>query len=183
MCQLDGRILYGLRAFFKQLIVKVIPNFSLLFPMGALIDPCPQQTDLLLGQRIALILGRHLHFLDQPRNIENHGAFRAFTRYNGRTSFPAFHRSLFLVHTEPTHPAIRVVAIHARFLENGLNVFCKRDLLWGNCGQFRGIRCLDNGRGFGFTRRVIGKCQGRKTSDTKRGKNSNPANATCFEKN
>ena len=89
-------------------------------PRGALVDPCANQRDLSLGQRIAGL--RHPALTVESEQSPNHQALLAVAGDDGRAAFAALHRGSAQIETQPLCGALRSVAAVTAAFENGLDV-------------------------------------------------------------
>src|SRR5882672_2992899 len=100
-------------------------------PVGSLIDPCPQQSDLLVRERIFLF--RHPgEILFEACYGQDDQAFAAFTRNEQRTDVSALKGSFLLIETQPALQFRSAMTFETGFGQDRLNVFGKIDFSRGS---------------------------------------------------
>src|SRR5688572_23064271 len=88
------------------------------WPFRAFIDPLPQQTNLLAGQRVAFAGWRHLHVFNQMRHVVNQWTLGALSGNDINSDFAAFEGSLLTHQAEPALGPFRPVATPTGRFEN-----------------------------------------------------------------
>ncbi len=90
---------------------------------GTLINPGANQSDLVFGERIAFVNGRHpVVFVADARDVMDEGALGTVTRFDHLSIFAAFKSGSEAVQAELGLLLIRSMAFKARFLENRFDI-------------------------------------------------------------
>src|ERR1051326_2871654 len=105
-------------------LVLVIPLLC------ALIDPCANQADLRLAQRLAFIGRRHpIVLITNAGYVMDQHAFGAVARFDDFSIFPAFEHGLKAIDPELGFLFLLTVALEAGFLKYGFNIFVEGNAL------------------------------------------------------